>query len=167
MTTPPGDRPAASTAEAGPSGYRPPAPAAATAEEEDSDDMDSLDDMLDPGTRLLMQRLQHRKDLHKVNILKSQYKQKEDFKKRHHGPAPEELMPPGSLVLLWCPAKTKMHKTSSIEGPYRLVKYLDNSRALLEVAQGKTWPAAINRLSPYSKDQQWRILPPCTHWLRN
>lgn len=115
--------------------------------------MDSIDRMLDPGTRLLMkQRQQHREALHQTintNILRSQSKQKIDFRKRHHGPAPEDIMPPGSLVLLSCPAKTKLHKTASTEGPYRVVRYLSDSRVLLEEAGGKRWPVAAHRLSPY------------------
>ena len=58
-------------------------------------------------------------------------------------------MPEVSLVLLWCPPKTKMHRTNAIEGPYRLVQYISSTQALIEEGGGKQWPVAIKRLSPY------------------
>jgi hypothetical protein len=138
----------AATAAAGTSAQSPPA---ATDEEEEDD---GLDQMLDQGTRrLIKQRNAHKTDLHQTlenNILRSQAKQKRDFKARHlHVPAPEDAMPPGSLVLMFCPPKNKLAKVNAIEGPYLLVKYLSNSRALLEDAQHKQWACAINRLAPF------------------
>jgi hypothetical protein len=109
--------------------------------------------MLDPGTRLLLkQRQAHRQATHRQlesNILRSQVKQKADYAKRHHGPAPEDVMPPGSLVLMWVPPKSKLHKVSAVEGPYRVVEYVTNAQAIVEDAKGQKWPVAVSRLAPY------------------
>jgi hypothetical protein len=119
----------------------------------EEEDLDELDKLLDAGTRRLMkQRSNHQDTVRKTlqdNILKSQAKQKTDFAKRHLGPAVQTAMPEGSLVLLWCPTKSKMSKVSNVEGPYRLIKYLSNSQALVQDATGKTWASAISRLAPY------------------
>ena len=144
---------AAAAAAAGTSAQSPPAGGMATDEE---DEGEALDQMLDKGTRRLMkQRKAQKAELHQTlenNILRSQTKQKRDFKARHlHVPAPEDAMPPGSLVLMFCPPKNKLSKVSAIEGPYLLVKYLSNSRALLEDAKRKQWACAINRLAPYGQ----------------
>jgi hypothetical protein len=115
--------------------------------------LDSLDDLLDEGTRHLIEKREaHQESVAQAvesNILRAQAKQKKDYRRRHHGPKPEDLMPEGCLVLLWCPPKTKMHRTSAIEGPYRLVQYISSTQALIEEGQGKRWPVAIKRLSPY------------------
>jgi thymidylate kinase len=119
----------------------------------EEDDLDSLDRMLDPGTTLLLkQRQAHRQATHRQlesNILRSQVKQKADYAKRHHGPAPEDVMPPGSLVLMWVPPKSKLHKVSAVEGPYRVVEYVTNAQAIVEDAKGQKWPVAVSRLAPY------------------
>jgi uncharacterized cysteine cluster protein YcgN (CxxCxxCC family) len=83
------------------------------------------------------------------NILRSQAKQKVDYAKRHHGPAPEEVMPRNSLVYMWMPPKNKMKKVSSVEGPYRLVEYTNGSQAIVEDAKGQRWTVAVSRLAPY------------------
>jgi thymidylate kinase/transposase InsO family protein len=114
---------------------------------------DSLDHMLDEGTRLLMRQRQESRDATHANlesnILRSQAKQKMDYAKRHHGPAPEEVMPPDSFVLMWVPPHNKLSKVASCEGPYRLVEYRAGSQALIEDSKGQRWPVAISRLAPY------------------
>jgi hypothetical protein len=125
-----------------------------TLEPADSDeDLDSIDELLDEGTRQLVKEREAQKDklarTVETNILRSQKKQMADFKRRHLPTSPEDLMPPGSLVLLFVPPKTKLHRTSCIEGPYRLVEYLSNAQALVEERDGKRWQVAIKRLAPF------------------
>jgi transposase InsO family protein len=120
----------------------------------DSDeDLDSTAELLDEGTRQLVKERKAQKNklarTVETNILRSQKKQMADFSCRHLPTSPEDLMPPGSLVLLFVPHKTKLHRTSCIEGPYRLVEYLSNAQALVEERDGKRWQVAIKRLAPF------------------
>lgn len=115
---------------------------------------DPIDNLLDPGTRLLLQRQQHQAVLHKTlqdKVLKSQAKQKEDYRKRRLAvsdvPLHEE-MPPGSLVLLHVKASDKLSKTAAAEGPYRLVKYMSDTRAVIEEGQGRRWIVAVEQAGP-------------------
>jgi hypothetical protein len=116
---------------------------------------DDLAQLLDPGTRVLLkQRQVHREATYKElrdNVLRSQAKQRVDYAKRHHGPAPEEVMPPNSLVLMWVPPQNKLSKVAACEGPYRLVEYTTGSQAIIEDAKGQRWSVAISRLAPYCK----------------
>jgi hypothetical protein len=64
---------------------------------DEEDEGEALDQLLDKGTRRLMkQRKAQKAELHQTlenNILRSQTKQKRDFKARHlHVPAPEDAM---------------------------------------------------------------------------
>jgi hypothetical protein len=39
-----------------------------------------------------------------------------------------------------------------VEGPYRLVQYVDgNTRAIIQEAGGKRWPVATSRLAPFEE----------------
>lgn len=111
--------------------------------------------LVDPGTQLLLQQreAQRATDYAQVesNILRSQAKQKVDYSKRLHGPDPQEELPPGSLVLMWMPSKTKMHRTSAIEGPYRVVEHTSGSQVTIEDASGVKWSVAVSRLAPYRR----------------
>jgi hypothetical protein len=112
---------------------------------------------LDPGTlNLLEQRQAQQDDVHKnlaSNIERAQHKQKSDFLRRHHlCTDPAKAMPEGTYVLLKAPATSKLHRCKSVEGPYRLTKYIDGStRAVIEEAGGKKWPVATSRLAPYEE----------------
>lgn len=114
---------------------------------------DSLDLLLDEGTRLLLHTRQATRDAThahlKDNVIRSQEKQKVDYAKRHHGPAPQDVMPPGSFVLMWVPPQNKLSKVASCEGPYRLVEYISGSQALIEDSNGQRWLVAVSRLAPY------------------
>jgi hypothetical protein len=116
-------------------------------------DEDSVDRLLDPGTRtLLQQRQATRAATHHeltMNILRSQDKQRVDYAKRHHGPDPGDVMPPNSYVLMWVPPQNKLAKVAACEGPYLLVKYIAGSQALIEDSKGQRWPVAVSRLAPY------------------
>jgi len=120
-----------------------------------ADEAPANDTELDPGTwDLLQQREAKQKQMARSithNVQKAQEKQKKDFLKRHlNNPDPSQAMPVGSMVLLKAPSASKMHRCRSVEGPYCVVKYIDgNTRAIIKEAQGKTWPVATSRLSPY------------------
>jgi hypothetical protein len=61
-------------------------------------------------------------------------------------------MPEGSFVLLKAPATSKLHHCKAVEGPYRLVQYVDgNTRAIIQEAGGKRWPVATSRLAPFEE----------------
>jgi hypothetical protein len=93
-------------------------------------------------------------------ILRSQQKQMADFKCRHLPTSPEDLVPPGSLVLLFVAPKTSLHRTSCIEGPYLLVEYLSNAQAIVEDRDGERWQVAIKRLAPcFSNNKQAQHAP--------
>lgn len=110
---------------------------------------------VDPGTaQLLQQRSTAQPALKRKlqqNILKAQEKQKKDFRKRHHPSDPASHMPEGSLVLMWSPPTSKLHKHKATEGPYQLCEYLEgHSHAVLSDAAGKRWKVAVTRLAPYA-----------------
>ena len=91
-------------------------------------------------------------DTLRTNVQRAQNKQKKDYLKRHHSCTdPEDSMPVGSLVLLNTPATSKMHRCKAIEGPYRVVKFMEGkTKAIVQEAGGKTWPVATSRLTAYS-----------------
>ena len=129
-----------------------PTPAAAAAAGSGSNDSQGLD----PGTAMLLQQRQAVQteitDTLRTNVQRAQNKQKKDYLKRHHSCTdPEDSMPVGSLVLLNTPATSKMHRCKAIEGPYRVVKFMEGkTKAIVQEAGGKTWPVATSRLTAYS-----------------
>lgn len=108
---------------------------------------------LDAGTLDLLKQRKGQQEQVKQgllsNIKRAQEKQKKDFMSRHHScPSPEQVMPAGTFVLLKGPSSSKMHRCKSVEGPFRLVKYIDGyTRAIIEEKDGKTWPVATSRLA--------------------
>jgi hypothetical protein len=114
---------------------------------------------LDEGTQAFIHhRAQQSQELTlqvEENILASQGRQIRQFARRHHSTQPSTAMPPGSFVMMKSPQSTKMHKSKSIEGPYRLVRYTgpDQTQAILEDADKKRWPVHCTRITPYSVNQ--------------
>jgi hypothetical protein len=84
------------------------------------------------------------------NIEQAQEQQKKAYRKRRGlvKDDPKTLIPPGSMVLMKVPAKNKL--SAGCEGPYKIVEWQgDQSRALLEDAEGKQWTCHSNRVALY------------------
>lgn len=89
------------------------------------------------------------------NILHSQVKQRRDFRKRHHARDPSTEIPEGSLVLMKSQARSKLHKGTSREGPYRLLEWCrpDLTCCVLEDANGKKWKCSATRVALFPAKQ--------------
>jgi hypothetical protein len=113
----------------------------------------SPSNVLDPGTQQLLQQRAARhgaiQNQLRNNILKAQEKQKKDYKRKYHSTDPAEYMPEGCLVYLQARKRSKLD--SPVEGPYRLIAYLEgHSEAILEDQNRKRWTTTVSRLSPYT-----------------
>lgn len=87
------------------------------------------------------------------NAIAAQSKQLRDFARRHHTTDLTKVMPEQSYVLMRAPASTKLHKAKSVEGPYKLIKWLPGcARARLADKTGKMWEVAAARLCPFSPE---------------
>jgi thymidylate kinase len=134
-----------------------PAAEAATRAAEAAEESPSMPPTLDAGTQALLKKRKAQQQEVKQdmlsNIQRAQQKQKKDFVQRHHScPDPAQVMPEGSFVLLKAPATSKLHHCKAVEGPYRLVQYVDgNTRAIIQEAGGKRWPVATSRLAPFEE----------------
>ena len=84
-----------------------------------------------------------------VKALRRQAKQKLDFKKRHYTRDPSTEIPEGSLVLMKTQARSKMHKGTSREGPFKLLEWCrpDMTNCILEDASGKRWRCKTTRVA--------------------
>jgi deoxyadenosine/deoxycytidine kinase/transposase InsO family protein len=92
------------------------------------------------------------------NITQAQERQKRDYKRRRGQlPKPSDIMPKGSMVLLKTPAKHKL--SAGCEGPYRLLEYQSDTRAILEDSVGTIWPCHVNRIFPYTPTDGKSSLP--------
>ena len=92
----------------------------------------------------------------RANIEQAQEVQKAAYKKRRglDPEGPSVSMPPNSMVLMKAPARNKL--SSGCEGPYLLVEWAGQSRALISDAEGKKWWTHASRLSPYGPATQQR-----------
>lgn len=118
--------------------------------------------LLDSGTQhLLLQRKKQAPQAHakaKDNMLRSQEKQKRDFKKRHFNAKgePKDRIPVGSLCYMAMPSslRSKLHLQVANEGPYRVKAYSDDQTMVwLEDFYGKTWSVNVGRISEYTGGQ--------------
>jgi hypothetical protein len=108
------------------------------------------------------------------NLHQAQEQQKRGYRQKRQLKEPEtvaEKIPPGSMVLMETPPRSRTKLGAAAEGPDALKEWetrKDGSvtRAVLQDAEGRTWYVAPNRLSlykpaqPYSEDKNKGDSPP-------